>query len=102
MDTHRQKRSTTARRCCASHSRRGSTDASWMPSPARAYAARVTLGDLTLRTEVDGTFALQHRPTARQLQVLMPGYRAARLDLSTRSGLDVALQPNEVRGMYMT
>jgi hypothetical protein len=63
--------------------------------------ARLSLGDLVLNTDSDGTYQLQHRPGQDVLQVLAPGYRRARLDLS-QPGLDIRLQPNPVRATYMT
>jgi hypothetical protein len=64
--------------------------------------ARVVVDDAVLMTGVDGGFELKRRPTQGQLHVLMPGYRRASLDLAQARGLDVQLQPVEVRAIYMT
>ena len=64
--------------------------------------ARVAVGDALLMTGVDGGFELKRRPAQGQLHVLMPGYRRASLDLAQSRGLDVQLQPVEVRAIYMT
>src|SRR5205823_4907465 len=45
---------------------------------------------------------LQRRPANGQLQILAPGYRVATLDMSQRPSLDIQLQPNPVRAVYMT
>ena len=69
----------------------------------RAVAgARVTVGSQILATDADGNFEIKRRPTEGQLQVLAPGYRRARVDLAQHPGLDLQLQPMEVRAMYMT
>ena len=64
--------------------------------------ARVIFASTLIQADDDGTYDLKHRPTSGQLTVLAPGYRAARVDLATQPSLDVKLQPNVVRGMYMT
>jgi hypothetical protein len=64
--------------------------------------ARVSLGDLVLTTDNDGSFQLDHRPRDGTLRVLAPGYRRADLDLAQPGGLDIQLQPNPVRAIYMT
>ena len=64
--------------------------------------ARVSVGSLTFATDADGGYAVQHRPVEGTLQVLAPGFRRARIDMSQRPGLDVQLQPNPVRATYMT
>jgi hypothetical protein len=65
-------------------------------------SARVSVEDLILNTDGDGSFTLRSRPSQGVLTVLAPGYRRAQLDLSQRKGLDVVLQPNPVRATYMT
>jgi hypothetical protein len=62
----------------------------------------VALSDAVLMTGADGAFELKRRPTQGHLQVMAPGYRRARLDLAQSRGLDVQLQPVEVRAIYMT
>jgi hypothetical protein len=64
--------------------------------------ARLQLGDTVLSTASDGTYQLQRRPTTGRLIVLAPGFRRAILDMSKRPALDIQLQPNPVRGVYMT
>ena len=63
--------------------------------------ARVSVGDLVLSTDADGTYQLPRRPGQGVLQVLAPGYRRAQVDLS-QPGLNVQLQPNPIRATYMT
>jgi hypothetical protein len=63
--------------------------------------ARVSVGDLVMRTDADGAYELRHRQNQGVLQVLAPGYRRAQLDLN-QPGLDVRLQPNPIRATYMT
>jgi hypothetical protein len=62
----------------------------------------VAVGDVVVRSASDGTFELPRSTTVRRLVVLTPGYRRAELDLAARPSLDVALEPNVVRGIYMT
>src|SRR6185295_9029664 len=64
--------------------------------------ARVSLGGLTLVTDQDGNYEIKRRPSSGELTVLAPGFRRARVDLAQHPGLDVQLQPMEVRAMYMT
>lgn len=64
--------------------------------------ARVSVGNQVLQTDFDGNYEILKRPTTGQLQVLVPGYRRARVDLAQQTGLDVQLQPMEVRATYMT
>jgi hypothetical protein len=65
--------------------------------------ARMAIGDLVMNTDSDGGYQLQHRPASGQAVVLAPGYRRATLDLSQRgASLDIQLQPNPVRAIYMT
>jgi hypothetical protein len=64
--------------------------------------ARIAIGDLVLNTDSGGGYQLQHRPANGHAIVLAPGYRRADLDVSHRGALDVQLQPNAVRGVYMT
>lgn len=66
-----------------------------------AYA-RLSIADLVLSTDSSGDYQLQHRPDSGRLQVLAPGYHVAWLDLSSRPALDIKLQPNPVRAVYMT
>jgi hypothetical protein len=63
--------------------------------------ARISVGDLVLNTDTDGSYELRHRPSQGVLQVLAPGYRRAQFDLS-QPGLDIRLQPNPIRATYMT
>jgi len=65
--------------------------------------ARLAIGDLVMNTDGDGGYQLQHRPISGQAVVLAPGYRRATLDLTQRGvSLDIQLQPNPVRAIYMT
>jgi hypothetical protein len=64
--------------------------------------AHVSIGGQTLATDEDGNYEIKRRPTEGQLQVLAPGFRSAHADLAQHPGLDVRLQPIEVRAMYMT
>jgi hypothetical protein len=64
--------------------------------------ARVTVGTQTLTTDAAGTYHVRRRPADGQLHVLAPGYRRATLDLSQQPGLNVRMEPMEVRAMYMT
>jgi hypothetical protein len=64
--------------------------------------ARVSVGDTVLRTNDNGEYELPRSISGNRLFVLLPGYRRGELDLSQRPSLDVALQPNEVHGIYMT
>jgi len=64
--------------------------------------ARISVADTVLMTGADGSFELKRRPSQGFLQVLAPGYRRARIDLAQSRGLDVRLQPIEIRGIYMT
>jgi hypothetical protein len=64
--------------------------------------ARVSVGDTVLSTDADGSYQLQHRPLDGKVQILAPGYRRATADVSHRASLDVQLQPNPVRAVYMT
>jgi hypothetical protein len=65
-------------------------------------SARVSIGAQTLTTDEQGGFEIKRRPAEGQLQVLAPGFRRARVDLAQHAGLDVQLQPVEVRATYMT
>ena len=64
--------------------------------------ARIMVGGAVLSTDADGSYQLQHRPPDGKLQILAPGYRRATADVSHRASLDVQLQPNPVRAVYMT
>jgi hypothetical protein len=65
--------------------------------------ARVAVGDVVLRTDSNGAYELPRSTAGDRLVVLLPGYRRGELDLSQRpSTLDLALQPNDVRAIYMT
>lgn len=73
--------------------------ATGQPVPgARISVAQST----TLASDSSGAFHLQQRPHAGALTVLAPGYRRAQVDLSQPGGLDVQLQPNEVKATYLT
>ena len=64
--------------------------------------ALISAGGQVLQTDNDGTYELKRRPSEGMLQILAPGFRRARIDLSQQPGLDVQLQPMEVHAMYMT
>jgi hypothetical protein len=64
--------------------------------------ARVSVDDIVITADSQGTFQLQQRPHAGSLTVLAPGYRRAVVDLAASSGLDVQLQANPVHATYLT
>jgi hypothetical protein len=64
--------------------------------------ARVSVGGQVLTTDEQGGYELRRRPIEGKISVLVPGYRRGGLDLAQQRGLDVQLQPLEVRAMYMT
>jgi hypothetical protein len=64
--------------------------------------ARVAVGGQVLTTDEQGGYELKRRPIEGKVSVLVPGYRRGGLDLAQQRGLDVQLQPIEVRAMYMT
>jgi hypothetical protein len=64
--------------------------------------ARVAVGSQVLTTDDQGGYEVKRRPSQGQVTVLLPGYRRAGFDLAQQVGLDVQVQPHEVRGIYMT
>ncbi len=64
--------------------------------------AVVQVGGTAFTTGADGSYEVAARPTQGHLVALVPGFKRADLDLATTRGLDVRLQPNEVKALYMT
>ncbi len=65
---------------------------------------RATLSVLgsPVTTEADGTYDVQTRPRQGEVVALVPGYKRARLDLANERSLDLPLQPNDVKALYLT
>jgi hypothetical protein len=68
--------------------------------PLRGVRIQVD-GDV-LRTDSDGMYRLTRRIPDASLTFLAPGYKRANLPMRSWPALDVQMQPNEVRAMYMT
>ena len=63
----------------------------------------MAIGDLVMNTDSDGGYQLQHRPTSGQAVGAGARVSPRQLDLSQRgASLDIQLQPNPVRAIYMT
>src|SRR5262249_47229533 len=65
-------------------------------------SAHVVADGSVLDTDDQGGLVLQHRPASGVVQVLAPGYRRGQLDVRQQAPLDIQLQPNVVRGSYLT
>ncbi len=64
--------------------------------------APVSVAGTPYVTDGGGRYELPARPAAGRVTAIVPGYRRSQLDLATQRGLDLRLQPNEVKALYLT